>query len=273
MKCSLSGPLIEAHPAVYAIRVQRLTGFHAIEELLRSRKRAPSPNTALRILVSGSGPRIKEILALAERLGIEVQRASKAELDRLAPEHRGILLEAEEGSEREEPDLDTFVLDPPERSLVIVLDHIEDPQNLGAILRSADVFAADLIVAPRKRSAPLGDAAVKASAGAAAYAPLVLVPNLAEALRRLKKAGYWLYSADMGGASLPDADISARSAIVLGNEGAGVSRLLKEECDFSVSIPMSGHVDSLNVSAAAAVLMYEYRRRWPGQGALSIRGR
>ena len=223
----------------------------------------------MRILVSGSGPRIKGILALASALRVKTEQVPKAELDRLAPENRGIVLELDRAADadvaREEPDLDTFVLDPPERSLVILLDHIEDPQNLGAILRSADVFAADLIIAPRRRSAPLTDAAVKASAGAAAWAPLVLVPNLAEALRKLKKAGFWLYAADMGGANLPDADLAARSGIVLGNEGAGVSRLLKEECDVAVSIPMAGHVDSLNVSAAAAVLMYDYRRRWPAR--------
>jgi 23S rRNA (guanosine2251-2'-O)-methyltransferase len=243
----------------------RLTGFHAIEEFLRSMgKSVPSgtPSSA-RLLVSGSGPRIKEILALAAALGLEAERVSRPELDRLAPGNRGIALEADESSGRDEPDLGTFLLDPPERSLVMVLDHIEDPQNLGAILRSADAFAADLIVAPRRRSAPLSDAAVKASAGAAAWAPLVLVPNLAEALRKLKKAGWWIYAADMGGSSLGEADLSARCAMVLGNEGAGVSRLLKDECDFALSIPMAGHVDSLNVSAAAAVLMYEYRRRWP----------
>jgi 23S rRNA (guanosine2251-2'-O)-methyltransferase len=200
---------------------------------------------------------------LAERLGLRIERASRPELDRLAPGNRGILLEADADVAAEELDLDTFILDPPKRSLVLVLDHIEDPQNLGAILRSADVFAADLVITPRKRSAPLTDAAVKASAGAAAYAPLALVPNLAEALRKLKKAGYWLYAADMGGASLPEADIAARCAFVLGNEGSGVSRLVKDECDLALSIPMAGHVDSLNVSAAAAVLAYDYRRRYP----------
>lgn len=246
---------------MYTSRVQRLTGFHAIEEFIRSLDKGASSGT--HILVSGSGPRIKEILALAAELGLGAKRLSKPELDRLAPDNRGILLETDEPIEREEPDLDTFILDPPEKSLVLVLDHIEDPQNLGAILRSADVFAADLVIAPRRRSAPLTDAAVQASAGAAAYAPLVLVPNLPEALRKLKRAGYWLYAADMGGAKLPDADISARSAIVLGNEGSGVSRLLREGCDFSLSIPMAGHVDSLNVSAAAAVMMYDYRRRFP----------
>jgi 23S rRNA (guanosine2251-2'-O)-methyltransferase len=254
--------LIKARASVYAEFVRRLTGFHAIEEFLRSQKKAAVP---ARLLVSGSGPRIKEILAIAGRLGLEVRRAPKDELDRLAPGHRGILLEAEEGEAPDEADLGTFLIDPPAESLVLVLDHIEDPQNLGAILRSADVFAADLVLAPSRRSAPLTDAVAKASAGALAYSPLALVPNLAEALRKLKKAGYWLYAADMGGISLPGADLSARAAIVLGNEGAGVSRLLREECDLALSIPMAGHVDSLNVSAAAAVLMYEYRRRFPVQ--------
>ncbi len=251
---------------MYNFRVHPLTGFHAIEEFLRSLKGAtPANSPRARVLVSGSGPRIREILALADELGLPIERVSKPALERLAPGNRGIALEADGGYEREEPDLDTFLLDPPTTSLVLLLDHIEDPQNLGAILRSADVFAADLVLAPRRRSAPLTDAAVKASAGAAAYAPLALVPNLTDALRKLKKAGYWLYAADMGGSSLALADLSARAVLALGNEGAGLSRLIRDECDFALSIPMAGHVDSLNVSASAAVLMYEYRRRYPAR--------
>jgi 23S rRNA (guanosine2251-2'-O)-methyltransferase len=245
--------------------VIRLTGFHAIEEALRADKREGSSR---RLLVSGSGPRIKAILELAAKIGAPVARVQAAELDRLAPGNRGIALETEDESPSE-ADLGTFLLDPPESSLVLVLDHIEDPQNLGAILRSADVFAADLVVAPRRRAAPLGEVAVKASAGAAAYVPLALVPNLAEALRRLAKAGYWLYAACMDGKDLASAELPRRSVLVLGNEGAGVSRLLRDECDGILSIPMAGHVDSLNVSAAAAVLMYEYRRRYPTTRALS----
>jgi 23S rRNA (guanosine2251-2'-O)-methyltransferase len=241
----------------------RLSGFHAIEERLRALAgdRGAGPAQA-RLLVSGSGPRIKAILELAAKLGIQPTRAAAAELDRLAPDNRGIVLEAEEGGSNE-ADLGTFLLDPPERSLVIVLDHVEDPQNLGAILRSADVFAVDLVIAPRRRSAPLSEAAAKASAGASAYIPLALVPNLAEALRRLAKAGFWLYAADMGGAALGQAELPPRCVMVLGNEGSGLSRLTREECDAALSIPMAGHVDSLNVSNAAAILMYEYRRRFP----------
>jgi 23S rRNA (guanosine2251-2'-O)-methyltransferase len=222
----------------------------------------PGGDAAARLLVSGSGPRIKAILELASRLGVQAARASAEELDRAAPGHRGIVLEIEGGS-APETDLGTFLLDPPARSLVIALDHIEDPQNLGAILRSADVFAADLVIAPRRRAAPLSEAAVKASAGAAAYVPLALVPNMAESLRRLAKAGYWLYAADMGGSPLGEAELPPRCVLALGNEGSGLSRLVRDECDHALSIPMAGHVDSLNVSAAAAVMMYEYRRRFP----------
>jgi 23S rRNA (guanosine2251-2'-O)-methyltransferase len=221
--------------------MRRLTGFHSVEELLRSMPRS-RPAAGYRLLVSGSGPRIKAILELGRDLGLAIERVQKAELDRLAPDNRGLALEVEAETGTEPVDLGTFLATAPERALVLVLDHVEDPMNLGAILRSADVFAADLVLVPRRRSAPLGEAA---------------------ALRRLAAARFWRYAADMGGQSSVSLDFPPRSAIVLGNEGRGVSRLLKEECDGSVSIPQAGHVDSLNVSAAAAVLMYEYRRRHP----------
>jgi 23S rRNA (guanosine2251-2'-O)-methyltransferase len=245
--------------------MRRLTGFHAVEELLRSALSSGGGRPAGRILVSGSGPRVKAILELAAKLRVPVLRKGKEELDILAPGHRGLVLELEgspdEGSE--EADLDAFIASAPDAALVVVLDHIEDPQNFGAVIRSADVFSADLVVAPRRRAAPLSDAAGRASAGALAYVPVALVPNLAEALRRLAKGGFWLYAADGGGEIVQEADIPRKCVLVLGNEGAGVSRLLLEICDAVLSIPQSGHVDSLNVSAAAAVLMYEYRRRWP----------
>jgi len=218
--------------------------------------------------VAGSGPRIKDILALAAKTGTPVRKAGKAELDRLAPDHRGIVLETDSVEAVGEVDIDGFLagLEDGREALVLVLDHIEDPQNFGALLRSADVFSCDLVVAPNRRAAPVSDATAKASAGAIAYVPLALVANLAEVLRRLTKAGFWCYAADMGGEKLDKAELPARCAIVLGNEGSGVSRLLKDECDGALSIPMGGHVDSLNVSAAGAILLYEYRKRFPVSG-------
>lgn len=246
--------------------MRRMTGFHAVEELLRSAK---GGQISGRILVSGTGgPRTKSIVELADKLGIPVERRPRDELDRLAPDNRGLVFEpsddaAEDGNEI---DLEGFLATLAEEALVLVLDHIEDPQNLGAILRSADVFAADLVLLPRRRAAPLSSAVARASAGALAHVPLATVPNLGAALRRLAAAGFWTYAADMGGEDLAAAELPARCAVVLGNEGSGVSRLLREECDAALSIPQAGHVDSLNVSAAAAIMLYEYRRRHPARG-------
>lgn len=240
--------------------MRRITGFHAIEETLRSGKALHG-----RLLVAGSGPRIKAILEAAAKQVLPISRVPQAELDRLAPDNRGVLLEIDGSGNATEIDLDGFLAESEEREsvLVLLLDHIEDPQNFGAILRSADVFACDLVIAPKRRAAPLSEAAVRASAGAAAHVPICWVPNLAEALRRLKKAGFWSYAADMKGLPLPEADLPGRAAIVVGNEGEGVSKLVREQCDGSIAIPQAGHVDSLNVSAATAVILYEYRRARP----------
>jgi 23S rRNA (guanosine2251-2'-O)-methyltransferase len=241
--------------------MRRITGFHAVEELLRSSR---GEGLGGNILVSGTGPRIKSILESAAKLGIPVARRSKDELDRLAPDNRGLVFELEdEAAEESETDLEGFLASLEGPALVLVLDHIEDPQNLGAIIRSADVFAADLVLVPRRRAATLSPAAARASAGALAYVPVAVVPNLAAALRRLEGSGFWSYAADMAGEELSKAELPERCALVFGNEGAGVSRLLKDECDAALAIRQAGHVDSLNVSAAAAIMMYEYRRRHP----------
>ncbi len=233
-----------------------------MEELLRSSR---AEGLEGNLLVSGTGPRIKSILELAAKLGLPVSRRTRDELDRLAPNNRGLVLELEDDDEGNETDLEGFLASVSGPALVIVLDHLEDPQNLGAIIRSADVFAADLVLVPRRRSATLSSAAARASAGALAYVPVAVVPNLASALRRLQAAGFWSYAADMAGEDIAAAELPERCALVFGNEGAGVSRLLKDECDACLSIRQAGHVDSLNVSAAAAVMMYEYRRRRPAK--------
>lgn len=246
--------------------MRRMTGFHAVEELLRSARGERLSGT---ILLSGSGPRTKSIVELAAKRGIPVESRPRDELDRLAPGNRGLVFELEEEPEAEtenEVDLEGFLATLAETALVVALDHIEDPQNLGAIVRSADVFAADLVLLPRRRAAPLSSAVARASAGALAYVPVATVPNLAAALRRLAGAGFWTYAADMGGEELSAAELPARCVFVFGNEGAGVSRLLRDECDAALSIRQAGHVDSLNVSAAAAIMMYEYRRRHPAGG-------
>ncbi len=240
--------------------MQLLTGFHAIEEAL---KRGQVRGY---LRVSGTGPRIKRILELADKIGLRVEKAKSGDLDAAAPDNRGIVL-ALEGDSRpaNDADLDEFLekLSKPE-ALVLLLDHVTDPHNYGAILRSADVLGADLVVVPERRSAHDTDTVARASAGAVAWVPVAVVPNLVRALTALQENGFWGYAADMAGIEIGQAKLPERTAIVLGSEGYGVSRLLKETCDGSLSIPQRGNVESLNVSVAAGIVMWEYRRRYSG---------
>jgi 23S rRNA (guanosine2251-2'-O)-methyltransferase len=146
-------------------------------------------------------------------------------------------------------------------SVVLVLDEITDPQNLGAILRSADQFGVDLVVLPERRSAKLSSTVNKTSAGASAYISVVVVKNLRRSISELKAAGFWVYGADIKGTKLQNVEFAERAVVVLGAEGKGLSRLILEECDHVVTIPTSGRVDSLNVSVAAGIMLYELRRQ------------
>jgi 23S rRNA (guanosine2251-2'-O)-methyltransferase len=234
-----------------------ITGFHAVEELLRSGKAK-----GCILLVAAPGPRVKRIVELAGKSGVDVRRVQPSELDSVAPDHRGTALVLKEAPKASELDLtDWLAYQLTDKAVVIILDHIEDPHNLGAILRSADVFGVDLVIMPERRAAKETDTVARASAGAVAYVPVATVSNLARALEALKDKGFWTYAADMGGQPLSTADLSDRVALVMGSEGSGVSRLLKERCDGILSIPQYGHVDSLNVSVAAGVFMYELRKR------------
>jgi 23S rRNA (guanosine2251-2'-O)-methyltransferase len=237
-----------------------------MEELLRAGKARGST-----LLVASAGPRIKRIIELAGKSGVEVSKAQASELDRLAPDNRGATLVLREVPQASELDLSDWLSSKlPEHAMVVVLDHIEDPHNLGAILRSADVFGVDLVIMPERRAARETDTVARASAGALAYVPVATVSNLARALEALKDKGFWTYAADMGGQSLLTADLPRRVVLVMGSEGSGVSRLLKERCDGILSIPQHGHVDSLNVSVAAGVFMYELRRRRGNQAGTGI---
>lgn len=236
-----------------------ITGFHAMEELARS-----GAGKGATLLVASAGPRIKRVAEAAAKAGMKIRKVEAKELDARAPDHRGAAIETPDGVVGHETSvaLDQWLAGPiPERALVVVLDHVEDPHNFGAILRSADVFGVDLVVVSERRAAPGSDAVARASAGALAWVPVAQVPNLARAIEALKQAGFWTWAADMGGPAVGDAELGDRAALVLGAEGSGVSRLLKERCDGAVSIPQFGHVDSLNVSVAAGILLYEARRK------------
>ncbi|MDX9959492.1 MAG: TrmH family RNA methyltransferase, partial [Spirochaetia bacterium] len=176
-----------------------ITGFHAIEELLRAGKAR-----GCTLLVAATGPRVKRIVELAAKSGVDVRKVQSSELDSVAPDHRGTALVLKETPKASELDLAEWLSSSlPEKAIVLILDHIEDPHNLGAILRSADVFGVDLVIMPERRAAKETDTVARASAGAIAYVPVATVSNLARALEALKDKGFWTYAADMGGQALP----------------------------------------------------------------------
>ena len=145
-------------------------------------------------------------------------------------------------------------------ALVLILDGITDPHNLGAILRSADQFGVDLVLIPERRSVQANETVVKVSSGAAQYVPVSVVTNLTREIKTLKDNGFWIYGADMNGSSSYEEKFASRTAIVMGSEGDGISNLVRKNCDYITSIPMRGHIDSLNVSVATGILLYEFRR-------------
>jgi 23S rRNA (guanosine2251-2'-O)-methyltransferase len=259
-----------------------LTGFHAIEEAIKA---SASGRGLGPLLMAKPGPRAREIAALAVSRKIRVDRVGTHELDRLAPGHRGIALTMEAGNDARylggpgqdgageagsggnaggtEADLDGFIaaLGDRQNALVAILDEITDPHNYGAILRSCDQFGVDLVLTRNRRTAKHAEVVAQTSAGAVSWVPAAEAANLPRAVRALKDAGFWIYGADMKGEAAYRRDLRGRVAIILGGEGTGVSRLLRESCDGMISIPSQGRIDSLNVSVAAGVLFYEVARQ------------
>jgi 23S rRNA (guanosine2251-2'-O)-methyltransferase len=233
-----------------------LTNFHSIEERIKS------GGACRPLLMAKAGPRAKEIVALAVNRKIRVDRVGTFELDGIAPAHRGIALQIE-GVDDTDIDLDTFITGLGEKRnvLVLVLDEITDPHNYGAILRSCDQFGVDLVLGRNRRSAKNAPIISSTSAGAVSWVPQAEIPNLIRAVEDLKEAGFWIYGCDMDGEPVYTKDLSGRVALVLGSEGSGISRLLSEHCDAMIGIPSFGRIDSLNVSVAAGVLLYEVRRQ------------
>ena len=238
-----------------------LTGFHAIEERIKSGRPCGS------LLVAKPGPKAKELTSLAIERKVRLDRVGTVELDRLAPNHRGIALEVAEDGLEADISLEEFfaALEKSNESrrdiLVVILDEITDPHNYGAILRSCDQFGADLVITRHRRTAKHADVIAKTSAGASAWVPQAETANLPRAVEELKEAGFWIYGADMEGEDLYSRDLKGRTAIVLGGEGTGISRLLREKCDAMIAIPSLGRIDSLNVSVAAGVIFYEIMRQ------------
>ena len=255
---------------------QIITGFHAIEEKVRSA--IESKNTSgFSLSYSKIGPRVKKILALAGTAQIPCSQVDEKHLDSLvqnlnevARDHRGIVLVIETTgipqNSKNEVDFDGWVLQSAlsEKSTVLILDSVTDPHNVGAILRSCDQFGVNLVVLPQRNSVGKvseNEIISRASSGASSYVPYSVVKNLGRAVQKLKDSGFWVFGADAGGESVQKISFPEKTCIIMGSEGNGISKNLEESCDSIVSIPTCGKIDSLNVSVAAGVLLYERYRQ------------
>ncbi len=249
-----------------------ITGFHSIEEKVRAGKNQSN----LKIFYSKAGPRVKKIVEAAEKTGIKVLQVENAKIDEMVSgldetlrDHRGIVMKIENTSANASNliNFDTWIKSvgsEEKRLTVVVLDKVTDPHNVGAILRSCDQFGASLVVMPEHNSASdiAGNEVIgRTSAGASAWVPVAIVNNLVRAVEQLKEAGFWIYGADAGGETLGKIDFPEKTCVIMGSEGTGIAQLLEKKCDTIVSIPTCGKIDSLNVSVAAGVLLYELYRR------------
>ena len=234
-------------------------GINPVLEALRAGR-----VTALRVGHRGGG-RVHELLALAGERGVKVQRVESDVLARLARGgvHQGVVADAEDASV--DYSVEELVRGARAQALIVVLDGIEDPHNLGAILRTADAAGVDGVVVQNRRSAALGGAAAKASAGAVAHVRIAQVVNIARAIDELKELGVWTVGLAGDADTTYDAiDYTVPTAVVVGAEGSGLRRLVREKCDFTARIPMRGRVSSLNVSVATAVVLFEAVRQRGG---------
>ena len=208
------------------------------------------------------GP-VKSILREAKKTDTIIYFVDKERLDRLANSghHQGVVAQAAAYEYAEVEDILNAAKEKGEAPFIFILDEIEDPHNLGAIIRTANLCGAHGVIIPKRRAVGLTATVAKTSAGAVNYTPVAKVTNIAKTIEELKKEGMWFVCADMDGQTMYDLNLTGPIGLVIGNEGAGVSRLVKEKCDFTASIPMKGDIDSLNASVAAGVLAYEIVRQ------------
>lgn len=243
------------------MRYEELTieGRNAVIEAFRSGKTIDKV-----FILDGcqDGP-IQTIKREAKKHDCIVQFVKKERLDQLSEtgHHQGVIAYAAAYEYAEVEDILQAARDKGEAPFIFLLDNIEDPHNLGAIIRTANLAGAHGVIIPKRRAAGLTATVARTSAGALNYTPVAKVTNLAAAIEELKKEGLWFVCADMGGESMYRLNLTGPMGLVIGNEGEGVSRLVREKCDFIASIPMKGDIDSLNASVAAGVLAYEIVRQ------------
>lgn len=238
---------------------EKITGNHAIEEALKK------PMNGMTLYVVRGSKRALSLELAAQASGkVAVKRVTEQDLAKMDPDNHGAVLTTPRGSSDASSRmtvqslLDSLGKD--DGALVLILDEITDPHNLGAIIRSADQFGVNLIVLPERRSVSVNETAARVSSGASRYVPVTYERNLRNVIDTLKLNGFWIYGADMNGSPSYNAAFAKKSAIIMGSEGSGMRDLVRANCDEIISIPMRGHIDSLNVSVAAGILLYEFRR-------------
>jgi 23S rRNA (guanosine2251-2'-O)-methyltransferase len=239
----------------------KIVGRNPVLELLRSGNR----EIERILLVQGRDhPRLRQIIAMAQKKGVSYEHVPRRELDTLEPTvpHQGVIALVSETSYVDVQTLIEKAQASGRPALLIMLDGVQDPRNLGAIIRTADAVNADGVIIPKDRAAGLTTAVHKAASGGTEYVPIAQVTNLARTIETFKSAGIWVIGADQDApTNYTEADFTTPICLVLGNEAEGLRRLVKEKCDLLVCLPMFGHVPTLNVSVAAGVLLYEVVRQ------------
>ena len=232
-----------------------VAGRNAVMEVLKGSR---SVNRLLAANGSSEGS-MREIIALAKEKGINIQFYDRSKLDAMASgiRHQGVLAQVPPVQYAELEDILQIARDRNEPPFIVLLDELEDPHNLGAILRTADAAGVHGVLIPKHRSCPLSATVAKTSAGAVEHVPVARIGNMVQTIKKLKKEGLWVAAAAMDGTDYYDTDLTGSLLLVIGSEGQGVGRLIKEQCDFVVRIPMVGKINSLNASVAGSILMYE----------------
>ena len=235
-----------------------ITGRNAVLEALKSDREIEKL-----IVAKGAEGSIRKITGMAKDKKIPIQYREKAALDRIAGRnsHQGVIAQVSEYTYCTLDDILRRAEERGEDPFIMILDGLEDPHNLGAVMRTAECCGAHGIVIPKRRSAGITETVAKASAGAVEYMLCARVSNIGQAIDQLKERGMWVAACDMWGKVYTEQDLTGSLAVVIGSEGTGISRLVREKCDFVVSIPMKGKITSLNASNAAAILMYEVVRQ------------
>lgn len=236
-----------------------IEGRNAVLEAFRSGKTIDK----LYVLDGCQDGPIRTIIREAKKTDAILQFVSKERLSKLSEtgKHQGVVAHAAAYKYAEVEDMLALAKSRQEAPFLIILDNIEDPHNLGAIIRTANLAGAHGVIIPKRRAVGLTATVARTSAGALHYTPVAKVTNVVKTMEELKEKGLWFVCADMGGTQMYDLDLKGPIGLVIGNEGEGVSRLVKEHCDFTASIPMRGDIDSLNASVAAGVLAYEIVRQ------------